>query len=266
VLPSPVRVARAIAVLASHREARERAARTTAAIAGARATLPGASVVGKKTGTLSEAESKALLERIGIAVTQDVLVQSAADQRLDELTPPFAVKIASPDIPHKTEIGGVKLNIRTRTELQSAIGEVLQNARTKAPHAKIEGVIVSEMVTGGFELLAGALNDPVFGPVLVVGAGGIYAEAFGDKSLRLAPFDEDTAREMIGELKCSAILRGVRGQAPLDVDAVARVLSALSRFAWDNRDTIAEVDVNPLFALPNGAVAADALIIARSEA
>ena len=119
------------------------------------------------------------------------------------------------------------------------------------------------MLTGGFELLAGAVNDVVFGPVVVVGAGGIYAEAFDDTACRLAPFDMQTAQDMIGELKCRRVLAGARGKPALDVDAVAHALAALSRFAWANRETIAEIDINPLFALPAGAVAADALIVGR---
>ena len=260
VLPSPVRIARAIGMLARYREARERNAKQTSEAAAA------GSVVSIEPGaTLSETASKAMLAAIGIAVTRDVLVESAADARLEGLMPPFAVKISSPDIAHKTEVGGVRLDIRTRAELESAIAEVLGNARTNAPHARIEGVVVSEMVSGGFELIAGTLSDAVFGPVVVVGAGGVYAEVMKDKTCRLAPFGEDTAREMVGELKCSAILRGARGRPALDVDAVARALAVLSRFAWDNRETVAGVDVNPLVALPHGAVAADALIVGLGE-
>jgi acetyltransferase len=184
----------------------------------------------------------------------------------ETLTPPLVVKIASPDIPHKTEVDGVRLNIQTREELARAIDEVLLNARRGAPNARIDGVIVSEMVTGGFELLAGAVNDLVFGPVVVVGVGGIYAEVFEDTTCRLAPFDEQTAREMIDELQCRRILADARGKPRLDIDSVANTLVALSRFAWEQREDIAQIDVNPLFALPVGAVAADALIVGKAGA
>jgi acetyltransferase len=180
------------------------------------------------------------------------------------LSPPLAVKIASADIPHKTEVGGVRLDIRTRDELTAAIDQVLLNARTLAPHATVDGVLVSEMLTGGFELLAGAVNDIVFGPVIVVGAGGVYAEVLEDTACRLAPFDVRTAHEMLDELQCRRILDGTRGKPALDVGAVAEALAALSRFAWTNRDVIAEIDINPLFALPAGALAADALIIGKT--
>ena len=261
VMPSPVRVARAIAMLARYREAKERSAED----ASGGSHPPYSLSKDERPGALSETESKAILQRIGIAVTRDVLVQSSPEVPFDELKLPLAVKIASPDIAHKTELGAVKLNVRTREELDASVTQVLSNTRAGAPSARIEGVIVSEMVEGGFELLAGVVNDAVFGPVVVVGAGGIYAEALKDTSCRLAPFDEGTAREMIDELQCRPILAGARGKPPLDIAAVARSLAALSRFAWQNRDTVAEIDVNPLFALPSGAVAADALIVFKTR-
>ncbi len=269
VLPSPARAARAIAVLCTYREAQVRNAEGTSAFAvdegmAAAERFPRLTAAA---GTLSEADSKAVLESIGIAVTRDLLVSSIEDVPLKShsgfLTPPYAVKIVTPDIAHKTEIGGVKLNLRTREELAIAIAEVLDNARTLAPQARIDGVIVSEMLSGGFELIAGAVNDVVFGPVIVVGAGGIHAEILGDTACRLAPFDARTAREMIDELKCRPILDGARGASALDVGAVANALAALSQFAWANRATVAEIDINPLFALPASAVAADALIVCR---
>ena len=258
VLPSPVRVARAIAALAALREARARNSEHDALDSSCSempTIAPG--------GSLSEPDAKAVFERIGIAVTRDVLVRRADDVPFEAFAWPVAVKIASPDIPHKTEIGGVRLGLRSREALEAAIREVLDNARSMAPAARIDGVIVSEMVTEGFELLAGMVNDAVCGPVVVIGAGGIYAEVFSDMACRLAPFDVVTAREMLDQLRCRPILDGARGRPALDVDAIARTLELLSRFAWRNRDTIAEIDINPLFALPNGAVAADALIVGR---
>jgi acetyltransferase len=260
VLGSPVRVARALAVLATYREARERYASESGEIDTSMApTIDPRS-------TLSEVDSKAVLRRAGIPSTRELLVHSAAEVPFEELGPPLVVKIVSPDILHKTEFGGVKLNVRTRAELESAIQDVLDNAKSLAPHARVDGVLVSEMVAEGFELLAGTVNDIVFGPVVVIGAGGIHAETLRDTSCRLAPFDERTAHDMIDELDCRAILAGTRGKPALDVDAVARALAALSRFAWQNRETIAEIDINPLFALPNSAVAADALIVGRRPA
>ncbi|HYH41084.1 MAG TPA: acetate--CoA ligase family protein [Burkholderiales bacterium] len=259
VVPSPVRAARLLAMLARYREARDRCAdlRPAHLAAAVYDRIP-LTAFGR---SLPELQAKAALECAGIAVSRDVLVRSAGDADITQLSPPLAVKIASADIPHKTEVGGVKLDIRTPGELAAAIDEVLLNARTLAPNARIDGVLVSEMLTGGFELIAGAVNDAVFGPVVIVGAGGVYAEAFDDTACRLAPFESATALEMIAELRCRSVLAGARGKPALDVNAVARALCALSHFAWENRATIAEIDINPLIALPAGAVAADALII-----
>jgi acetate---CoA ligase (ADP-forming) len=262
VLPSPGRAARVLAMLAGYARTRNSATRT--APAGEPIRMPDVLARDRRGRALSEVESKTLLARAGIAVTNERVVRSAEEARLDGLAVPLVVKIASPDIAHKTEIGGIKLGIRTQAELRAAVSEVLENARARAPAAQIEGVLVGEMVTEGFELIAGALNDAVFGPVVIVGAGGIYAEALRDTTCRIAPFDEQTGHEMLNELRCSTILRGARGKPPLDIDALARALGALSRLAWDNRETIAEIDINPLFARREGATAADALIVLRA--
>jgi acetyltransferase len=268
VLPSPERAATALAALVRYREAQKRLGRLssheeTNAAAKVSVDLPH----GGRSGTsLSEHDSKAILADAGIPVTTDFIVSDAASDVFDKVTAPLVVKVLSRDIPHKTEIGGVKVGIRTRAELETAIGEVLANAHRHATGARIEGVLVSEMVSGGFELIAGVVNDVVFGPVVVVGAGGIYAELLRDTVCRLAPFDEETAREMLDELKCRPILDGARGRPPLDVSAAAKALAALSQFAWRNRDTVGEIDINPLFVLPTGVVAADALIVLRERA
>lgn len=125
--------------------------------------------------------------------------------------------------------------------------------------------MISEMVQGGFKLIAGVVNDRVFRPVVVVGAGGIHAEVLKDSSCRLAPIDEATAREMLDELRCRPILDGVRGAPALDVASVARLLAVLSSLAWAQRATIGEIDINPVFVLPDRVVAADALVIAASR-
>ena len=263
VLPSPVRAARAIAMLADYREAQAREAGDASAFSSDEDIGQGLrpAILQNAVGALSEADSKAILQGVGIAITRDVLVRCVDDVPSNALSAPFAVKIVSADILHKTDIGGVKLGVRTRDEIAAAIDDVLASARELAPSARVDGVLVSEMVAGGFELIAGAVNDVVFGPVVVVGAGGVHAEILRDTASRLAPFDEATARDMLDELRCRAVLNGVRGAPALDVGAVARVLATLSQLAWHNRDRIAEIDINPLFALPGGAVAADALVV-----
>ena len=258
-LPSPVRAAQALAALAAWPEHRREAARWSGDVG--RAGGVTAAVVARR---MSEAASKALLAQNGIPVTREVLVQGVADAERVRLRMPLAVKIASPDIAHKTDIGAVRLNVNGRAALRAAIQEVLAAAAARAPTALVEGVIVAEMVTGGIELLVGAVNDAVFGPVVVLGAGGIHAEALQDRTCRIAPFDRDVAMQMLGELRCSAVLRGVRGRPPIDFDAVADVLVRLARFVWENRDSVSEIDINPLIATPHGAIAADALIVGRN--
>jgi acetate---CoA ligase (ADP-forming) len=263
VLPSPSRVAKAIAMLVRYRQIQLRVKRLSKAQSTVEASLATTELrrLGQSKGSLSETDSKAVLAVAGIPVTKDIVVDAVDGSVYDKLSGPLVVKIVSRDIPHKTEISGVKVGIHTRAALDTAISEVLANARNHCPNAHLDGVLVSEMVCGGFELIAGVVSDPVFGPVVVVGAGGIYAELMRDSACRLAPFNEETAYEMLNELQCRQILDGARGGSALDVGAVAKALVKLSQFAWESRDLVREIDVNPLFVLPNGVIAADALIV-----
>jgi acetyltransferase len=267
VLPSPSRAARVIAMLANYRELRERLVEECKVSAGHHApTLAERwSEFGEEGAALSEAASKSVLARAGVSVTHDVIVQSAAEAAaaFDTMKGPVVVKIVSADIPHKTEIGGVVVGVQTREALETTVADMLVRVRERAPNARIDGVLLSPMIRGGFELIAGVVNDEVFGPVVVVGAGGIHTEILPDSTCRLAPFNEATARQMLDELRCRPILDGVRGGPALDVAAAAKSLAALSAFAWAARDRVQEVDLNPLFVLPEGAVAADALIVPK---
>jgi hypothetical protein len=167
----------------------------------------------------------------------------------------------SRDIPHKSEIGGVQLNLRNDAELAAAICNMLVRVRRNAPAAALEGLLVSEMISDGIETIVGVVNDSVFGPVVAFGIGGIYAETLRDVTCRLAPFDLPTAHEMIGELRASAILHGARGKPAGDIEALARVLVCVSELAWRLRERLEEMDINPLLVRPRGrgVVAADAL-------
>jgi acetyltransferase len=262
VFRSPSRAARALAVLTRYRRAQ-----AIGLDAGPDAPVEPATEAyallghGAPGACLSERDSKSLLEAAGIPVTRDRLLRVGEPIDIAKLSPPLVVKVVSADISHKTEAGGVMLGIDSQERLDQAIERVQANALRYAPHARIEGILVSEMIRGGFELIAGVVNDEVFGPVVVVGAGGIHAEVLRDSSCRLAPFDEAAGREMLDELRCRPILDGVRGAPALDVEAAARVLAALSRFAWAQRSRIGEIDINPLFLLPDRVVAADALVV-----
>jgi len=177
---------------------------------------------------------------------------------------PAAVKISSADIPHKTEAGAIALGIQDLAGLKRAARDVIDAARRYKPDARIDGVLVQQMASG-LETIVGAVNDRFFGPVIAFGLGGVYTELLKDVTYRFAPFDAATAKEMIGELKGAALFHGYRGSVPLDVDALADAISRLSLLAADHADTIAEIDVNPLFVRPagQGVLAADALVVLR---
>ena len=157
----------------------------------------------------------------------------------------------------------VKLHIGSLAELKEAAATVVANSQRYKPDAKINGVLVAEMAKGT-EVIIGVINDPFFGPVVMFGMGGVFTELLKDVTYRFAPFDRDTAREMIMEIKASKLLTGYRGSAPLAVDALADVLARVSLLAADHVDAIAEIDINPLFVNTDGVIAADALIVRKS--
>jgi len=264
VFASPSRAANALGVL--HRWTRMRQ-RTHEVVPEDEAAASVALAAIQPGDVFSELESKRILAQAGVPVTHDVLVttehasEHAAD--ISAMRFPLVAKIVSRDIAHKSEVGGVKLGLTNADDVRAAIAQIRANAAQHAPDAQIDGVLVSEMVAGGFELIVGSVNDAVFGPVVMVGAGGIYAEILKDVTYRLAPFDEATALDMLGELRCRPVFDGARGGAILDVAAAARALAALSRFVWAHRATVQEVDVNPLFLQADGVVAADALVVTR---
>ena len=214
---------------------------------------------------LDEAQSKRVVAAAGLKVSRDVVIapgDARAIAALD-LSFPVAVKVLSPDIPHKTEVGGVLLDIADHAALKRAIETVVANARKAKPAARIDGVLVSEMITDAVEAIVGVVNDEVFGPVVMLGMGGVLAEAVRDVAYRVAPIDLSEARMMIGELRSSSVFAGWRGRPPCDVEALAASLVAVSRLAWDGRERIAGLDINPMMVRPRGSgvVAADALVM-----
>jgi len=217
-------------------------------------------------GTLGEHRSKQLLARYGIPVVNETLLQPSAIEKLKSapLVFPLAVKIESPDVPHKTEAGAVKLNIRDLAGLKQSAREVLASVKKHKPDARVEGVLVQEMASGT-EVIVGAVNDPCFGPTIAFGLGGIFTELLKDVTHRFAPFDAETAREMINDVKGAALLNGYRGHPALDVPALADVLARVSLLAADHADRIAEIDVNPLFVREKGVVVADALFVLKDN-
>lgn len=266
VLFSPSGVVRAQAMLADY--------------AAARARLKGAAPIPQAThsvsthghasgsGTLDEMQSKQIVHAF-VPVTQDVIVSADDESALRNLAVrfPVAVKIVSPDIAHKSDVGGVVLNVKDGDELLNAWKTVIANARKHRPSARITGVLVAQMITDGIETLLGITNDDVFGPVIAFGMGGVLAEVQRDIAYRIAPFGADEARSMIDQLRSRPIFDGIRGKPAADVDALVDALVKASEFAWAQRDSVAEVDVNPLLVRPKGlgVIAADAVVVRRGE-
>lgn len=219
--------------------------------------------------TLNEYEAKRLMKKAGIPAGRESLARTAGDaaKAAARIGFPVVMKIVSPDILHKTEIGGVVLNLNSQSAVRKAFNDIVKNAEKADPKARIDGVLVAKMIGGGVETILGTFRDPTFGPVVMFGLGGIFAEALKDVTFRVAPFNTREATEMIREIKGYSILQGARGAPPADVAALAKALSNLSIFAAANADTLESVDVNPFVVHEKGkgAVALDALIVPRKR-
>ncbi len=220
-----------------------------------------------KSGAMTEWRSKRILDIYGVPVTKEIMVQTAEEAVIaaSKIGFPVALKIMSPDILHKTDVGGVVLNLKGKEEVNSACQEMLNKVVINSPEARIEGVLVQEMLSPGLEVIVGIKKDPIFGPAVVFGLGGVFVEVLQDTSTRVAPLKEEDARAMIAEIKGRALLTGHRGELPRDTDALADVIMKVSRLAIELEDVIEEVDINPLILYEKGAgvVAADALIAIR---
>ncbi len=212
--------------------------------------------------TLTEAAAKDLLSTYGIPVTAERVVRSAeaAATAADELGYPVVAKIHSADIAHKSDLGLVRLGLATRQAVVTAYGELTARAAEVAHEADIDGVLIAGEVVGGVETVLGLTHDEVFGPVVMFGLGGIFTEVLADVAFRMPPFGPGEARRMIDGIRGRALLDGVRGQPPVDRDALVEAIMAVQRLSLDHAEEIAELDVNPLVARPEGVVALDALV------
>ncbi|SAI69617.1 Acetyl-CoA synthetase [Bordetella ansorpii] len=181
---------------------------------------------------------------------------------------PVAMKVLSADITHKSDVGGVVLDIRDADEAVAAHARILDAARSSAPNARIDGVLVARMVRGGVECILGARRDPALGVVVMLGSGGVTVELLGDVTFRLAPVDIGQARAMVGELRTARLLQGFRGKPPCDVEALAEAIVRLSRFALAAGDSLESVELNPFVVLPagQGALALDAVLLTAPPA
>ncbi|MES2184558.1 MAG: acetate--CoA ligase family protein [Pseudomonadota bacterium] len=214
-------------------------------------------------GPLDEYAARALLEDCGIPFAAQRAAASVDDAitAAGELGYPVVLKILSPDIAHKSEVGGVALALADPKAVRAAWPAMMQRVSRAAPQARLEGAIVSPMVSGGVETVVGVVRDPVFGPMVMFGLGGVFVEVFKDVTFRRAPVDVGTAHEMIREIQGYPLLTGARGKAPVDLDTLARAIVKLSVFAYANRHQVASVEINPFIALPGGGCAVDAWVM-----
>jgi acyl-CoA synthetase (NDP forming) len=212
---------------------------------------------------LTEREAKAVLASYGVKVTGESLAPDvgAALAAADALGYPVALKIESPDIAHKTEAGVIRLDLRDATALRLAYDEITAVAARVTPRPRINGVLVQPMASKGVELVIGARVDPQFGPLVVVGSGGVLVELLRDSVVALAPVGREAALAMLRRLKGAKLLAGFRGSAPVDLAPIADAVCRVSELIADHRDAIAEIDVNPLVCGAAGPLAVDALIV-----
>jgi acetate---CoA ligase (ADP-forming) len=220
-----------------------------------------------KSMVLSEADSKALLRAAGIALPEEVLVteKGALDTAIARTGFPLVMKIQSPDIPHKSEVGGVRVNIATKGEVFLAFEALVENARKHRPDAAIQGVLVGPMAKKGVEIIIGTMLDATFGPMIMVGLGGITTELFRDVIYRPAPVSAAEATAMLAELKAAPLLNGFRGAAKADVAALSQLIAQVSMLAAAYRDQISEIEINPVLVHPQGqgVTVVDALVVRK---
>ena len=215
---------------------------------------------------LLEHEAYEALRAYTLPVPKADLAKSAekAVEIAEKIGYPLVLKIVSPDIVHKSDVGGVKVGVKNAEEVKEAFNSIMSNVKDKAPDAKIAGVLIQEMVPEGLEVIVGATRDPTFGPVLLFGLGGIFVEVLKDVSFRIAPVTKFDAESMLGEIKAAKILEGYRGTPPRDKDALVDIIMKLSKF-MEEQELVTDVDLNPIMAFEKGkgAAIADARVLIK---
>ena len=216
---------------------------------------------------LTEIEAKQLLKEAGIAVVETKLATSKekAVAISEKLGFPVVMKIASVDVVHKSDAGGVKLGLKTKAQVRKAYDEIIQSTQKAFPQARIEGVSVQAMAKQGAEVIIGMSKDAQFGPVLMFGLGGVLVEILKDVSFRIVPLQPRDASEMIRDIKGFSLLQGYRGSDPIDVANLESMLLKVSTFV-ENTPAVKELDLNPIFAYKDGAVAVDARVVLEDVA
>ncbi len=211
---------------------------------------------------LTEIEAKQILMQSGINCTDTRLAatKDAAVKLSEQFGYPVVLKVSSVDISHKSDAGGVKVNLKSKTEVENAFDAIMRSCKAAVPAAKIEGVSVQGMAKPGTEVIIGMTKDPSFGPVIMFGLGGIFVEVLKDVAFRVVPIEKSDAEEMINEIKGKKLLEGYRGQEPADVAYLQQVLLKVSDLV-NATPEIEEIDMNPVFSYKDGAVVVDARII-----
>ncbi len=221
------------------------------------------------TRALSEYESKKLLADNGVPVDLGYIAKTKAEVKeyAEKIGYPLVMKVESNDILHKSDVGGVMLNIKSLEQAEEAYDKILANAAQHAPNAKINGILMQKMLKAGTEMIIGLNSDPQFGPMLLVGMGGVFVEVFKDAALYPVPLNHDEALHMLQSLKSFKLLNGYRGNPPADIEALTDMMVKISDFAYRKKDTLKELDMNPLFVYPKGegVAIADALAVMYEE-
>lgn len=221
------------------------------------------------TRALSEYESKKLLADNGVPVDLGYIAKTKAEikEYAEKIGYPLVMKVESNDILHKSDVGGVMLNIKSLEQAEEAYDKILANAAQHAPNAKINGILMQKMLKAGTEMIIGLNSDPQFGPMLLVGMGGVFVEVFKDAALYPVPLNHDEALHMLQSLKSFKLLNGYRGNPPADIEALTDMMVKISDFAYRKKDTLKELDMNPLFVYPKGegVAIADALAVMYEE-
>lgn len=211
---------------------------------------------------LTETEAKAVCMDYGIPVARSELAENEEEafKLAEKIGFPVVLKIVSPDIIHKSDVGGVIVNLKNAKEVGNAYKQILSNVKKHVANAKIVGMLVQEMAPASTEVIVGSIKDPQFGPALMFGLGGVFVEVLKDVTFRIAPVNEEEAREMIEEVKAYPLLKGYRGSPPADINAIVKIILATSKLVMEHEE-IKELDLNPIMVYEKGAKAVDARII-----
>ncbi|MGQ4913665.1 MAG: acetate--CoA ligase family protein [Candidatus Asgardarchaeia archaeon] len=217
---------------------------------------------------LNEIEAKTIVSSYGISVAKTTVAKNEdeAVKIANEIGYPVVLKIFSPDVLHKSDVGGVKINLKSDSDVKNAFNEIINNVKKHVPNARIEGVVVQEFAPQGLEVIIGGIYDKFFGPTIMFGLGGVWVEILKDVTFRLAPIDKQEAEDMIKEIKGYPLLTGYRGSPPVDLDALKDALVKASQLMNDFQE-IGEMDLNPTMAYEKGKgiKVVDARIILRKD-